>query len=558
MDDMLKKGKLELKLEKDKEKLRQEIQELQQIKESILNSPNYLILDGKTQMVEVNQEKEVGKARSRMEHTNNVALIARDIMEKIWDQMEIGEDIDQEIYELNKQKEILYTEIMGRAHDLGHTPFGHSGELVLNEFVESIEDYDEINVLIAHRRECFGIEYEENQGHIDNFKGRLSFEHNEQSALAFEQIIQESGITIEKVDSKRIINGILAHSISRVPEVPKDLAAQIVRQTDKIEYRNIDFEEINKLIKLPTEEQEITQYMQLSTKQRIKKISTGLAREAIKKGRIDDDNETMRVTKKARKQYEHIIYYLDEDGSRGLLTQEYRERNQVIYAKLLQYYYEHPEQIPTKSMTYNDPINPLKTPKRVIGFDSTKSEARTKLERTIQYVNSFTNKKCQNQYLRLVKERIIRGEKFGIKPITPVDIQQRREVQIQEAIQKIRARDMYKSRQVRSDYELWQIVRRKSQQFIEQQITEKGKEKIVQSRKLMSQKEQEDAQLTDEMKNADQKRRLAKIKGEIQTKGKNEYESERIERMKQRSIEDFSYHNKIKPKEPSQSEHGDR
>ena len=76
----------------------------------------------------------------------------------------------------------------------------------------------------------FGEEYEENQGHTDGFEGRLSFEHNEQSAIEFHNIFDDE--EFDRVDKKRIIDGILSHSISRVPEIPNDLVAQIIRQTD--------------------------------------------------------------------------------------------------------------------------------------------------------------------------------------------------------------------------------------------------------------------------------------------------------------------------------------
>ena len=49
-----------------------------------------------------------------------------------------------ELFQLNKQVEILYTEIVSLGHDLGHTPFGHDGERSINEFMQKIQNQDEI------------------------------------------------------------------------------------------------------------------------------------------------------------------------------------------------------------------------------------------------------------------------------------------------------------------------------------------------------------------------------------------------------------------------------
>ena len=52
---------------------------------------------------------------------------------------------------------------------------------------------------------------------------------------------------LEGIDKTRFLTAILAHSRSRHPSIPTDFSAQIVRQADKVEYMNYDFEEYHEM-----------------------------------------------------------------------------------------------------------------------------------------------------------------------------------------------------------------------------------------------------------------------------------------------------------------------
>ena len=247
-------GKLKIDLDEDINRLKKEIKQLRALKQEIKKSPAYILLDGKTQMLDEQEEQAI---RSRLKHTQNVASIAKRIVSRIYDMCSIKEISSTELFKLNKKRAILYADIMALAHDLGHTPFGHAGEAILNEFMQSIDNKEYIRDILQSRRECFGEKYEEEQGHTEDFEGRLSFEHNEQSAIEFSNIIENSKNDYSEVDTKKIINGILSHSITRVPEAPKDLIAQVVRQTDKIEYRNKDYDEIIPYVKFGEDEEDL-------------------------------------------------------------------------------------------------------------------------------------------------------------------------------------------------------------------------------------------------------------------------------------------------------------
>ena len=504
------KGKLKIELEEDITELKEQIKQLRNLKKLILSSSVYKLLDGKTQMIDEKIDEEI---RSRLDHTNNVARIAKRIIGRIYDLCSIEQISNTEIFRLNKKKAELDAEIMTLAHDLGHTPFGHNGEVALNEFMQFIIDEETVSKIVEKRIKYFGADYEEQQGHTKEFKGKLSFEHNEQSAIEFVKLIEQNREQFNKVNVKKMVTGILAHSISRVPEVPKDLIAQIVRQTDKIEYRNKDYDEIAKYIVFREDEIDLQNYSKKSSGERISKIIEDIANEAIKKGKIDDDNESLKQCKQLRRKYDNIVYFIGEDGKRELLKGDNRERQQLIYIKLLEYYYRNPERIPTKSLTDTNPINKEKKNERVISFDLTRLEDETLVEQVIVYINTFTNVKCINTYLRLVRERAVKGEGFGINPITDEEIEERKQHEIEQQIEKLRAKDIYKGREAHTDEEYLSILQSRYRRFVENDLTEEAREAITRNRIEHEKENEQDRILLSSVKEADAKRLdLEKVK----------------------------------------------
>ena len=492
------KRKLSIELEEDLDKLREEIEQLEKLRNTIINLPKYHLLDGKTQMVEECEEK---PARSRLEHTIKVADICKRTISKIYDLCSDEEMSNTEIFKLNKKRAELEAEITGLSHDLGHTPFGHTAEAVVNEFMQSITDKDIIRKIIERRKRIFGEQYEEEQGHSDEFDGRLSFEHNEQSVIEFYNILQVNPKEFDKINKEKIIKGILAHTITRVPKLPDDLTAQIVRQADKIEYRNEDADEVAKYVKFTDEEQDLLEYSKIPVEERINKIIEDMANEAIEKGEIPDNNDSLKQCKKLRKKYENVIYMLDTDGKRSLLTGDNRERQQMIYKRLLEYYYSHPEKIPTKVLTYNNPIDKDKENKRVLAFDRTNMEDITNVELAISYVNTYTNVKCMAQYMRLVKERVLKGPGYGIEPITNEEIEERKRIQIEELLEKNK-----KGIETHTHEERLNMLKSKNKKFVEQEITDEAKETIKANREKHEKENKQDELLWFAVKNADNER----------------------------------------------------
>jgi len=120
--------------------------------------------------------------RTRLTHTLEVSQIARTIARSL----RLNEDL---------------TEAIALAHDLGHTPFGHAGERVLQEICP------------------------------------LGFKHNEQSVRVVE-ILEKNrqGLNL----TYEVRDGILCHTGSKRAET---LEGRIVRYADRIAYINHDIED---------------------------------------------------------------------------------------------------------------------------------------------------------------------------------------------------------------------------------------------------------------------------------------------------------------------------
>ena len=120
--------------------------------------------------------------RTRMSHTLEVSQNARTIAKAL----RLNEDL---------------VEAIALGHDLGHTPFGHAGERVLNRLT----------------------------------KGQ--FKHNEQSVRIVEKL-EKDGVGLNLTWEVR--DGILNHEMNLTPAT---LEGRIVRLSDKIAYINADFDD---------------------------------------------------------------------------------------------------------------------------------------------------------------------------------------------------------------------------------------------------------------------------------------------------------------------------
>jgi len=163
--------------------------EFQRDRDRILHSKSFRRLKHKTQVF---VSPEGDHFRTRLTHTLEVCQIARTIARAL----NLNEDL---------------TEAIALGHDLGHTPFGHIGENVLNELIKE------------------------------------GFSHNLQSLRVVDKL-EYNGKGLNLTNDVR--NGIVMHSKGMGPifpddskELPLTLEGQIVRISDSIAYVNHDIDD---------------------------------------------------------------------------------------------------------------------------------------------------------------------------------------------------------------------------------------------------------------------------------------------------------------------------
>lgn len=164
----------------------------QRDRDKILHTKSFRRLSHKTQVF---LAAEGDHFRTRLTHTLEVSQIARTIARALG----LNEDL---------------TEAIALGHDLGHTPFGHTGE-------------EALSMCIARHR---GV-------HIDGSEGNLLYRHNEQS-LRVVEVIENSGKGLNLTPEVR--DGIICHTGSLRAETYE---GRIVATADRIAYVNHDIDD---------------------------------------------------------------------------------------------------------------------------------------------------------------------------------------------------------------------------------------------------------------------------------------------------------------------------
>ncbi len=175
--------------------------------------------------------------RTRLTHTLEVSQIARSISRAL----DLNEDL---------------TEAISLGHDLGHTPFGHCGESVLNELNEN------------------------------------GFHHNLQSVRVVEDL--------EKLNlCQETIDGIRTHSWGYTPNTPE---AKVVQLADKIAYINHDIEDSIRagVISQSDLPKDCIEYFSDTQSKRLNKMITEIVKNSIGKSEISMSEEAWGYTTKLR------------------------------------------------------------------------------------------------------------------------------------------------------------------------------------------------------------------------------------------------------------------
>ena len=238
----------------------------QRDRDRILHSKSFRRLKGKTQVF---LAPEGDHYRTRMTHTLEVSQNARTVAKAL----RLNEDL---------------TEAIALGHDLGHTPFGHAGERILNEI------YSE------------------------------GFRHQEQSVRVVECLEKDGeglNLTVEVRD------GIRNHSTSGNPST---LEGKIVRLCDKIAYVNSDIDDAirAKIFSETDIPKAFTEVLGDTTKSRLNTMIQDIIHNSIGKNEICMSDEVHQAMMELRKfmfgsLYQNPLAKSEEAKADKLITELY-------------------------------------------------------------------------------------------------------------------------------------------------------------------------------------------------------------------------------------------
>ena len=226
--------------------------------------------------------------RTRLTHTLEVAQIARTIARAL----SLNEDL---------------TEAIALGHDLGHTPFGHTGEDALDRLLPG------------------------------------GFRHNEQSVRVVEVLENEGeGLNL----TEEVIDGILNHRTACVPATPE---GQVVRISDKIAYLNHDVDDAlrAKLIipeDLPSYVRDI---LGSTPAMRIDFLVHNLVEASL----LSDE---IRLSPDVAKTMENLRTFLFGNVYVNQLHTGERQKIELMFRLLFEHYLQHPEKLPREMLSGSD------------------------------------------------------------------------------------------------------------------------------------------------------------------------------------------------------------
>ena len=247
--------------------------EFQRDRDRILHCKAFRRLKHKTQVFFAPNDDHY---RTRMTHTLEVSQVARTIAKAL----NLNEDL---------------VEAIALGHDLGHTPFGHSGESVLD------------NIMIN------------------------GFSHNENSVRVVE-VIEDLNLTEETV------NGILCHSYAWEPAFT--LEGQIVQIADKIAYINHDIDDSLRagIIRIEDMPKDCMKYFSPIRHERFSKMVYNLVENSMDKDKITMGEECLGYMNKLRtwmfeNVYSNSVAKAEEDKAQRIIKELFEH-----YMELLKIY----------------------------------------------------------------------------------------------------------------------------------------------------------------------------------------------------------------------------
>ena len=249
--------------------------EFQRDRDRVIHSKAFRRLKHKTQVF---LAPEGDHYRTRLTHTLEVSQIARTVAKALF----LNEDL---------------TEAISLGHDLGHTPFGHTGENALNALCP--------------------------QG----------FCHNEQSLRVVNILERKGGLNL----THEVRDGILCHT---GPKKPQTLEGKIVRLADRIAYINHDLDDSIRAGILKDEEvpDEIRLGCGTKNSQRINSIITDLI--------LNSADGNIKMSPDMQKTFDFFHKFMYSDVYLNPRAKREESKVEGILSKLYDYYTGHPEKLP--------------------------------------------------------------------------------------------------------------------------------------------------------------------------------------------------------------------
>ena len=255
--------------------------EFQRDRDRIIHSKSFRRLTHKTQVF---LDPEGDHYRTRLTHTLEVMQIGRAMSRAL----RLNEDL---------------TEAACLGHDLGHTPFGHAGEKVLNRLY---------------------------------FNG---FKHNEQSLRVVEKLEKNfEGLNL----TYEVRNAILCHT----GEIPAEtLEGRVLKFADRIAYINHDIDDAirAKILKFEDLPQDLIKILGATSSERINTMVNGIITESDGRDDINMQNDILEATDKLRdflieNVYGNNIAKSEEKKAEFMLEQMYKYYVKNYYYLLLPEY----------------------------------------------------------------------------------------------------------------------------------------------------------------------------------------------------------------------------
>ena len=249
----------------------------QRDRDRILHCKSFRRLKHKTQVF---LAPEGDHYRTRLTHTLEVAQISRTISRAL----RLNEDL---------------TEAIALGHDLGHTPFGHAGERVLNEIMPG------------------------------------GFEHNVQSLRVVDRLENDGdGLNL----TYEVRRGILCHT---GPDTAETLEGQLLRLADKIAYINADIDDalrggIIYPIDIPLE---ISNVLGFTHSERIDTLTVDIIRESAGAG-------VVRQSGPSREAMSRLREFMFENVYRNPVAKGEEGKAQELLRRLFDYYRREPDKLP--------------------------------------------------------------------------------------------------------------------------------------------------------------------------------------------------------------------